>query len=475
MHAVNVPWEMIVGASICLLICSTILILNSTIDLAYDLFRGWIAIRRRFFKPVHRQDVAMESRKDQWIAVMVAAFEEQDVIGATLTRLVSTNEYDRYVVFVGIYANDSATLSIVHEMAEKFPKIVPVYHDVVGPTTKGNCLNAILVASREFEVANGIQFQIFVVHDSEDIIHPFGLALYDRLMPEKPVVQLPILPAPDHWSQVVHWIYADEFAEGELKDLPVRQEFFGFVPLLGVGSAFSRQTIDHMSHVGGGEVFPESALTDDYSLALSMHIEGIEVYFVEPHVNPSVFSPLARNPLFLSNWSFFPNQIGAAIRQRARWIIGISIQEWKRAGWPGDYRMKLTLYKDRRVILMLPVLTLSIAASAMIYVADYRQFPTVHLPWHQIPFLWGVGPNLLDVMVTLFIALTSIRIVQRAMYVSITYGLTQGIFSVLRFPLAILINILATYRALFIYLHSEVSGTQIGWNKTKHTHRVVPD
>ena len=38
-----------------------------------------------------------------------------------------------------------------------------------------------------------------------------------------------------------------------------------------------------------------------------------------------------------------------SVRQKARWIIGISLQEWEQTGWEGSWLMKENFVKDRKV------------------------------------------------------------------------------------------------------------------------------
>ena len=37
---------------------------------------------------------------------------------------------------------------------------------------------------------------------------------------------------------------------------------------------------------------------------------------------------------------YFPSSFRAAIHQKARWIVGISFQGWRRLGWRGGWAMK---------------------------------------------------------------------------------------------------------------------------------------
>jgi len=65
----------------------------------------------------------------------------------------------------------------------------------------------------------------------------------------------------DSLVQWVHWIYADEFSENHMKDVPVREKISGFVPYAGTGTGFSRKVIDYLAEEHDGHVFNESSMT----------------------------------------------------------------------------------------------------------------------------------------------------------------------------------------------------------------------
>src|SRR5213075_863400 len=68
----------------------------------------------------------------------------------------------------------------------------------------------------------------------------------------------------------------------------------------------------------------------------------------------------------------FPRTFRAAVRQRARWILGISFQTWEQAGWSGTWPVRYTLARDRRaplthLINMLGYLVLAFALAQWIF------------------------------------------------------------------------------------------------------------
>ena len=80
-----------------------------------------------------------------------------------------------------------------------------------------------------------MRFAIFVMEDSEDIIHPLTLNLFNYLIPRKDMVQLTVLPLPAKWYRFTEGHYADEFSENHYKNLVVREFLSGSVPSAGGG------------------------------------------------------------------------------------------------------------------------------------------------------------------------------------------------------------------------------------------------
>ena len=105
-----------------------------------------------------------------------------------------------------------------------------------GPTCKADCLNFIVQAIFAHEARSGVQFAGVVLHDSEDVLHPLELQLFNYLLPRKDMIQLPVTSLEREWWELVAGTYMDEFAEWHAKDLVVRESVTGLVPSAGVGT-----------------------------------------------------------------------------------------------------------------------------------------------------------------------------------------------------------------------------------------------
>src|SRR5262249_12996850 len=157
------------------------------------------------------------------IAILVPLWHEHQVIEPMLQHNLTAILYGNYDFFVGVYPNDPLTLNAVDRVArgDAHVHLAPCPHD--GPTSKGDCRNSTFSAMVEYEQHHGIEFEIVVIHDAEDLVHPQALRLINWFSREYQMVQVPVLPlatGPGEWT---HGVYCDEFAEFQLKDIPVRQ------------------------------------------------------------------------------------------------------------------------------------------------------------------------------------------------------------------------------------------------------------
>ncbi len=443
--------------------------LSGTQDFVYDIGAYWLRFWRRYtYKNSPRLTLErLRAREQQRIAVMVPAWNEGEVVASMVDNIIKRVEYDNYSIFVGTYPNDPATQACVDRLAKEYPQILKVVTARPGPTTKADCLHNVLAALRSYEDTNAINFDIILMHDAEDWVHPQEFLLHNYLIPGVDVVQIPILPFPTKWNKWVHWIYADEFSENHMKDVPVREKISGFVPYAGTGTGFSRKVIDYLADEHDGHVFNESSMTEDYSMSKKIREAGLKSVFVNVLLGDDKspwWVPLCKRPLFVSNWSYFPMDWTRSVRQKSRWIIGISLQEWEQSGWEGSWLMKENFVKDRKVF---------VAASA--------SFLGYFVLLYFIVFAMGqagwIGLKLLPVLVpdTSLAHLVSfcsffmvLRLTQRITWVGLTYGIGPGLMSVPRLIVGNVLNGLATFRALKVFSDSRRGRAAVKWDNTAH-------
>jgi hypothetical protein len=148
---------------------------------------------------------------------------------------------------VGVYPNDPDTIRVVQEISRKDARIIPCINNLNGPTTKADNLNTLYAGLLEYEKHYG-QFEVILVHDAEDFIHPNSLKLYNFLLGYKGyhAVQIPVIPIKSKLGKLFHRTYCDAFAEVHTKDMIVRQAMGTFIPFAGTGMGFHRKTFNYL-------------------------------------------------------------------------------------------------------------------------------------------------------------------------------------------------------------------------------------
>jgi len=147
-----------------------------------------------------------------------------------LERNLAAIQYANYDFFAGAYRNDTLTCAAVAEAARRSSRVHLALVPHSGPTSKGDCLNAIFDCLLEYEAAHGVRFEVIVIHDAEDVVAPESLRIVNWFSRDYQMVQIPVLPLPTGLAEMTHGVYCDEFAEYQLKDIPARQRLGGFLP-----------------------------------------------------------------------------------------------------------------------------------------------------------------------------------------------------------------------------------------------------
>jgi adsorption protein B len=418
-----------------------------TVDLLYISRQGWraLTIHSRFPR-LHVGGLPSPMRPG-WMAVLIPAWDEAAVIAPMLRATLDRFDHDDYRLFVGHYRNDPATLAAIRTVDD--PRVIAVEVDADGPTTKADCLNRLYAALVDHEVATGRTAKAVVLHDAEDVVHPLELKLFDRLVENAGLVQLPVLPLIDRDSRWVAGHYADEFAEAHMKELVVREAVGAAIPLAGVGCAIERVALSRLAARHDGRPFAGASLTEDYEMGLRLGAIGVKTTFVRIPAGPNSRAVVASR-------GHFPSAVTAAVRQKARWVGGIAFAGWDRLGWRGGMGERWMRMRDRRGPL-----------AALLLLAGYA----AAILWAPLEFAAALGA---PIAVRMSPALTTLmwlnawllgwRLLMRACFTTAAYGWREGLRAVPRTIVANVIAILAARRALL--LHSE--GGAKRWDKTHH-------
>lgn len=420
-------------------------------DLAVDLIflsrSAWRSMTIYSRHPRAFADRIAPPRNRGWMAVFVPAWDEALVIAPMLRHAIEAFGDCDYRLFVGHYRNDPATAAAIAGVGSD--RIVPVMVDVDGPTTKADCLNRLYHALERHEQASGGPAKAVILHDAEDVVHPRELPVFDLLIERAGMVQLPVAPMINPASRWVAGHYADEFAEAHGKELVVREAVGAAIPLAGVGCAIERGALLRLACRHDGRPFAGDSMTEDYEMGLRLGAIGVRTLFVRIPVAPG-------EPAVVATRGHFPDTLGAAVRQKARWIGGIAFSGWDRLGWRGRLGERWMRMRDRRGPLA-AMLLLAGYASALIYLQ--LSFASAL----GAPAAMPVSP-LLSSLLLVNACLLVWRLGMRAWFTGTTYGWREGLRAIPRTIVANLIMILAVKRALL--LHSD--GGPRSWDKTRH-------
>jgi adsorption protein B len=455
-------------------ISAVVIFFSSIDDLFIDLAYWWISLigffRRLWRPPPSRERLARNLERS--IAIMVPAWHEAEVIATMVANTINTYQYQRFHIFVGVYANDPGTRAEVDRMRRKFPNVHRADVPNDGPTSKADCLNWIIQNVLVLEEQTGEHFDIFLMHDAEDVVHPFELKTVNGFMNGKGMIQLPVLSMNRPWTQLIACHYLDEFAEFHSKDLPVRSALSGMTPSAGVATAFSRAAIEALRAERHNEPFNTGSLTEDYDVAHRLHRLGFRSAFIRYFAQTTRFRnarfrkgqvPYQRRELVATK-EYFPDRWTTSVRQKARWMLGISIMGWRQLGWFGDLSNRYFLFRDRKALFTAPtgVLAYILLLQQLAYWGAERIDPDLE----GLPPL--VAHPWLELLVLINLGFLVNRLVYRLWFTGRTHGLGYVWLAPVRMILANLIGFGAFWRATRIFVGHLFTGKSITWDKTDH-------
>ncbi|WP_120716284.1 glycosyl transferase family protein [Tsuneonella amylolytica] len=446
------PAEWLVLVQHELLLFAGIFFLVGAIDeLAIDFAWIWLRLtgRARTGRLSHGHDA--DAPLSGPAAVIVPAWREAGVIGATVRHMLGAWPHADLAVYVGCYRNDPASIEAVAVAADGDPRVRLVIHDRDGPTTKADCLNRLYRAIEQDERRSGRALRMIVMHDAEDMVDPAALGLLDQGLAVADLVQLPVLPEPIARSRWIASHYCEEFAEAHGKAMVVRDALGAGLPTAGVGCAISRRALGWLARRRDGDgPFAAECLTEDYELGLGIADLGGRTRFVRVrHADGRLVATRA----------VFPHRIDWAVRQKTRWVHGIALQSWDRLGWSDSVIDTWMRLRDRRGPLTALVLASAYLLLALVAIGLALEWIGVGAALEPSPWIWA--------LLVFNLASFVWRAAWRFAFTAREYGWAEGLRSVLRIPVANIIAIMAGRRAFTGYI-ATLSGRAPRWDKTRH-------
>ncbi|VVO33225.1 hypothetical protein PS858_01583 [Pseudomonas fluorescens] len=457
------------------LVIAVLILISSLDDLFIDLWYWSRRLFRKFtvdrkYRPLTADQLM--ARDEQPLAIMVPAWLEYDVIAPMIENMVSTLDYQNYVVFVGTYINDQRTIDEVERMRRRYKQLHRVEVPHAGPTCKADCLNWVIQAIFLHEKTHGMTFAGVVLHDSEDVLHPMELRLFNYLLPRKDMIQLPVVSLERNWYEWVAGTYMDDFAEWHGKDLVVRESMTDTVPSAGVGTCFSHRALRVLAGETQNQPFNTDSLTEDYDVGARLAKVGMNAIFVRFPVQFRVlrkswfrkpYESTLEMPLCVRE--FFPDTFRTAFRQKARWTLGIGLQGWEQMGWNGSLANRYLLFRDRKGLVTAFV-------SIIAYVILVQLLGLIIL---RQSGLWDVSfptPFETSGVIQYLLLANGIalawRIAHRCYFTTVLYGWQHGLLSIPRMVVGNFVNFMAASRAWRMFLVGKVLNRKLVWDKTMH-------
>lgn len=441
------------------------------VDLCYYGSELYRAVFRGRYPSVTEEQLSAEP--EQAIAVMIPAWQEHAVIAQMLRNTIRTVDYENFDIFVGTYPNDEATMLAVAAVAELEPRVHRIVCPHEGPTNKADCLNWIIEGIRHYDKTTGKGIKIIMLHDSEDMVHPLSFKLMNHLIPRVPMVQIPVVPFESDYGDFTAGTYLDEFAESHLKDMVVRERLSGMVPSAGVGTGFSRDAIEELAVVHKGQIFNVCTFTEDYDLAFRLKAIGkrsiLLQHFVERTQVVRTGWPFHRERLkrvreLVGTREYFPSKFKDAVRQKARWTLGIVFHGWQQRGWEGNLALRYMVWRDRKTLAtnsvnMLGYLLLAEAAADAIM---GRHSTAGLFPLHIAAGSWVWSVVYADSL------LLTNRCLQRLATLRRITSWPQALLSIPRIIWGNVVNFFAVAKATRLFLCAKFSGQKLVWAKTAH-------
>ncbi|MEL7188570.1 MAG: glycosyl transferase family protein [Pseudomonadota bacterium] len=444
-----------------LLFAGVFFLIGALDDLAIDVSWLWLKLTSRARTPELNRTALQHRELDGPAAIFIPAWQEAEVIGDTIEHILSSWPQSQLRLYIGCYRNDPATIEAAKCGSLGDHRLRIVVHDQEGPTTKADCLNRLYEALRSDERRGNFRFASIVFHDAEDMVDPAALGLLSVAIHDgADFVQIPVEPMVQANSRFCGSHYCEEFAESHGKAMVVRDAFGAGLPGAGVGCAISRQAAGWLANRAfrPEQPFATDSLTEDYELGLNVAAAGGTCRFIRARG--------AEDGRLIATRAYFPSNLSTVTRQKTRWIHGIALQGWDRVGWNGNLVETWMRARDRRgpitALVLLIGYALIVLAGIIWLLAELGLAPQIVL-----------SPVLEVLLIANFVAFIW-RAIWRFAFTASIYGMGEGLFSIVRIPLANVISIIAGRRAVTAYART-LMGRAIEWDKTSHSLHPASD
>ena len=397
----------------------------------------------------------LDAVPERQMAIFVALWKEHRVIQKMIENNVTRLEYGKVEFFIGVYPNDSSTVAAVKEASAKYPNVHYAVTPHDGPTSKADNLNWIYQKMLLLEEQRGIRFDMVLTHDAEDLIDPHALRWINYYAQWHEMVQIPVLALPTPPFELAHGVYCDEFAEFQFKDMPARQFLGGFIPSNGVGTGFSRTALEALAAAHSNRIFEPACLTEDYENGFRVRRLGMAQKFI-----PIVL----RHGRPIATREFFPRTFSTAIRQRSRWVTGITLQSWEFHGSRESLQHLYWFWRDRKSV----VGNLVTPLTNVLFLYGVVTWSWAHATHHD----WRLAhyANNMEGLCIVGLSLQGLHTAIRIWCSRRIYGWKFACAVPVRVLAGNWINFFATWKAVTTYAKCKIRAEPLRWAKTEHNY-----
>jgi adsorption protein B len=284
---------------------------------------------------------------------------------------------------------------------------------------------------------------------------PDGLRWINYYAQWHDMVQIPVLALGTPFRQLAHGVYCDEFAEFQFKDMPARQLLGGFIPSNGVGTGFSRRALEMLAEKYSNRIFEPACMTEDYENGFRIKRLGL----------PQKFIPVQfRHGRPIATREFFPLTFRRSIRQKTRWITGITLQSWEYHSARETLANLYWFWRDRKGLagnLITPVANIFFIFGLSTWIWSRA----THHEW-----LFAGELSRFHTFYTIGLSIQALQTTIRACCTARIYGWRFACGVPIRVLAANAINCAATSRAIWIYADARIHRRPLRWVKTEHAY-----
>lgn len=420
-------------------------------DLFIDVYALWKGLKPR---RVSSDFIGtLKSIPEKNVAILIANWKEADVLEAMIRGNLRGLDYKNYTFFLGVYPNDLPTWEAARKLEDLYPhKVSVIVNTQYGPTSKGQMLNEMVRQILKSEILLGKKMDAFLLQDSEDVLHPHSLSLMNHESLQADFVQIPVFSFNVPARSLVAGVYIDEFAESHTKDLLVRESLGAAIPSAGVGTFISKKLVQELVRTQEGHFLNENTLTEDYHLGLMAKKLGFKSTFACVRYQKD-----NGQTEFIATREYFPSSLGASMRQKSRWTLGIAFQGLKNFSWDGSLVDQYFMWRDRRGPWNSALIVLSTALLlCFVILRGYDQVPS------------ALQNSFFQVLAAVNMFNLFVRVLQRMRAVRLTNGKAQAWLVPVRWLVANVVNVGATWKASRQYRDSQRTGQRPVWIKTDH-------